>query len=190
VSDNLNITPLDVSEWDPRLSGIVENMRGRPLNVHKLLANHPALLEAWWDFRNHAVGGGDLEQRHRELVILRVAVHMRSWYEWASHVERGAKAGITLDEIERVRCGELEHGWDERDALVLRATDECFLKLRISSATRNRMRGLFKSSELLDLIAIYGVYVILGTMINTWGLELDSFIDLPPEVSESDWLQG
>jgi len=189
MTDNLNVTPLAVGEWDAELAGILRDMRGRPLNVHKLLANNPALLKSWWSLRNHAVAGGDLRQRHRELVILRVAVHMRSWYEWASHVERGLKIGLSIDEIERVRRGELKQGWDECDALVLRATDECFHQRKISAETRNRMRGLFKSSELLDLIAIFGVYVILGTMINTWGLELDDFIELPADDSEKDWLQ-
>ena len=189
MTDTLNVTPLAVDEWDTSLDGILKDMRGRPLNVHKLLANHPALLGAWWNIRNHAVNGGELEQRHRELIILRVAVHMKSWYEWASHVERGLKVGLSIDEIERVRQGEIEKGWDIADALILLATDECFLKRKVSAGTRKRMRGLFTSAQLLDLVAIYGVYVILGTMINTWGLELDDFIELPPEESEDTWLQ-
>lgn len=185
--ESLNATPLDVDAWDTKLSGIAKDMRRRPLNVHKLMANNPDLLLAWWNFRNHAVSGGDLQQRHRELVILRVAVHMRSWYEWASHVERGLKAGLTVDEIERVRSGAAEPGWDTRDALILRATDECFEKQRISPATRTAMQGHFSAAQLMDVIAIYGVYVILGTMINTWGLELDGFIDIPDSIDESAW---
>ena len=183
-----NVTPLAVSQWDPRLSGVAGDMNGRPLNVHKLLANHPDLLLAWWNLRNHAVRGGSLDQRHRELVILRVAMHMKTWYEWASHVERGLQAGLSVDEIERIRQGEFVSGWSVNDELILRATGECLLERRIKKSTLQDMQKHFDTTQLMDLIAILGVYVILGVMINTWGLELDDFIDLPGELQESSWL--
>lgn len=188
MSESKNVTPLDVSQWDARLSGIADDMRGRPLNVHKLMANHPDLLLAWWSLREHVVSGGTLDQRHRELVVLRVAVHMKSWYEWASHVERGLKAGLTVEEIERIRQGEFVSGWARDDELVLRATGECLLKRRVTKKTLEDIHGHFDTTQLMDLIAIFGVYVILGTMINTWGLELDDFIDLPRDIQEDGWL--
>jgi alkylhydroperoxidase/carboxymuconolactone decarboxylase family protein YurZ len=188
VSEITNVTPLEVSEWDPKLAGVADDMRGRPLNVHKLMAKHPDLLLAWWDLRNHAVRGGTLDQRHREMVILRVAVHMKSWYEWASHVERGLKAGLSIEEIERIRQEEFQSDWTRDDQLVLRATNECLMARRISKKTLVDMRNSFDATQIMDLIAIVGVYVILGTMINTWGLELDDFIDLPGAVQKETWL--
>jgi alkylhydroperoxidase/carboxymuconolactone decarboxylase family protein YurZ len=188
VSEITNVTPLEVSEWDVKLAGVADDMRGRPLNVHKLMANHPDLLLAWWDLRNHAVRGGTLDQRHREMVILRVAVHMKSWYEWASHVERGLKAGLSIEEIERIRQEEFQSDWTRDDQLVLRATNECLMARRISKITLVDMRNSFDATQIMDLIAIVGVYVILGTMINTWGLELDDFIDLPGAVQKETWL--
>ena len=186
----MNVTPLAVSEWDPMLASIANDMRGRPLNVHKLMANHPDLLVAWWNLRNHAVSGGALRQRHRELIILRVAVYMKSWYEWASHVERGLKAGISIDEIEQIRSGALESDWDVGDSLLLRATGECLQDKKISPGTLADLSRHFDPTQVMDLITICGVYTILGTMINTWGLELDDFIELPGEVMEDRWLES
>ena len=80
--------PLPLPEWDDSLERVLDDMDGQPLNVHGLMANHPDLLNAWWDYRNYSVRGGALDQRDCELVILRVAVHMRNWYEWAAHVDR------------------------------------------------------------------------------------------------------
>jgi alkylhydroperoxidase family enzyme len=154
------------------------------------MANNPALLSAWWNFRNHAIYGGNLQQRHRELIVLRVAVHMKSWYEWASHVERGLKAGLSIDEIERVRIGEIDSGWNRSDALILRATDECYYEQKVTLKTRSEMQDLFNATQLMDLIAIYGAYVILGTMINTWGLELDDFLDLPSGIADGSQFQS
>ena len=85
--------PLPPSQWDPSLQHIIDEMQGRPINLHRLLANHPALLKAWWTYRMYAVHGGSLELRETEILILRVAVHMRAWYEWAAHVDRGLATG-------------------------------------------------------------------------------------------------
>jgi alkylhydroperoxidase/carboxymuconolactone decarboxylase family protein YurZ len=189
MTDLSDVQPIAVSEWDSRLAPIVAEMRGRPLNVHKLMANNPELLLAWWNFRKHVVRGGKLKQRHRELIILRVAVHMKSWYEWASHVDRGLKAGLSSDEIECVRLGRIASHWDRSDELVLRAINECFDNQKITLETRIAMRAYFSPAELMDLIAIFGAYVTLGTMINTWGLELDEYIRTPERMDENSWLR-
>ncbi len=47
--------------------------------------------------------GGNLGRRKGELVILQDAVHMRTWYDWGSYVERVLACGIAMDEIERVK---------------------------------------------------------------------------------------
>lgn len=184
------LEPLPVDRWDASLSGVVDDMGGRPLNVHRLMANNPALLAAWWSLRNHSVRGGELSPRQRELVILRVAVHMRCWYEWASHVERGLAAGLSAGEIERVKTGADARDWAADEALVIRVVDELVIERGVSANTRAGMEGLLSSGQLLDLMAIVGMYQTLGTMINTWGLELDDFIELPDGVVEDGWLAG
>jgi hypothetical protein len=50
------------------------------------------------------------------------------------------------------------------------------------------MQRLFDVSQLMDLIAIFGVYSTLGTMLNTWHIDLDEFVEPPPGVHEKDWL--
>ncbi len=50
MSDDLSVYPLSVSEWDDSLSQVVADMNGNPLNVHKLMANHPELLCSRWRF--------------------------------------------------------------------------------------------------------------------------------------------
>lgn len=173
MKDELSVAPLDPKDWDSRLSPVLEDMKGAPLNVHRLMANHPALLQAWWSFRNYSVQGGELGKRKGELVILRTAVLLRSWYEWASHVERGLAAGLGLEEIERVKRGGEAEGWGESEALLLRAVDELFQNRGLAPESHARLREHFSVPQIMDLMAIHGMYVILGTMINTWGLALD-----------------
>lgn len=183
--------PVPLSEWDRSLNHVLGDMGGRPLNVHSLMANHPDLLNAWWNFRNYAVRGGTLRQRDCELVILRVAVHMRSWYEWASHVDRGLAAGLSIEEIERVREGPDAADWDDRDAVLLRSVDELIGQHVIKPATQDTLSEYFSVQQVMDVVAIHGVYITLGCMVNTWELELDKFVQsrLPADVTRDAFEQ-
>jgi alkylhydroperoxidase family enzyme len=166
--------PLSPDRWDDSLRHVIDDMRGRPLNIHALMANHPRLLSAWWDLRMYLVNGGDLEQRHCELVILRVAAHMHSWYEWASHVVRGIDSGLTPEEIENIRSG--NGHWGDADAVLLQAVDEIIRSHAISAATCERLNGHFTERQVMDVILLHGMYTSIACMIGTWGLELDEHV--------------
>lgn len=185
MSDDLNVTPLPPADWDSALAHVIADMKGAPLQVHGLMANHPELLAAWWSFRNYSVRGGELGQRRGELVILRVAVLMRAWYEWASHVERGLACGLSRDEIERVKEGGAAPGWDAADAALLEAVDELVADHGLSPNSHARLRAHYSVRQIMDIMAIHGMYVTLACMINTWGLELDARVKakLPDDVT-------
>ncbi len=169
------IKPVPVEQWDPSLRNVVEDMNGRPLNVHALMANQPRLLSAWWDYRLYIVTGGDLEQRDCELVILRVASRLNCWYEWASHVVRGMAADLPLKEVRQVRRAPLEM-WNERDAALLRAVDELVSNHGLGSETRASLAAHFTNRQALDIISVCGTYMTLGMMLNTWEVKLDDHV--------------
>ena len=182
--------PLALPDWDDSLRPIIDDMNGRPINIHSLMANHPRLLSAWWDLRMYLVNGGDLEQRHCELVILRIATHTKSWYEWASHVVRGLDSGLTLDEIERVR--RIDGAWDDAEAALLQSVDDVVTDNAISSATLERLAAYFTDRQVMDVVVLHGMYRTIACLINTWGLELDEHVlaKLPAGVSASTFAEG
>ncbi|MEH6581590.1 MAG: carboxymuconolactone decarboxylase family protein [Halioglobus sp.] len=169
-------TPVDVAQWPQELSAIANDMNGKPINVHKLMANNPALLNAWWTFRNHSVSGGTLGPRKAELLILRVGVHMKSWYEWGSHVDRALTVGINIDEIQRVLVPDTHEHWSVEDAALLRAVDELTRGHVIQADTLAILEQHCSNAQIMDLIAIHGMYLILAGMIKTWGLALDAHV--------------
>ena len=181
--------PLPPEKWDASLSHVIDDMNGQPINVHRLMANHPDLLKAWWDFRQYSVNGGELGERNAELLILRVAVHMKDWYEWGSHVHRALTCDLTLKEIERVKQGPQAPGWSAAEAVLLKAVDELISLHRLKPATQADLSKNFNARQVMDIIAIHGMYVILACMINTWGLELDSHVQekLPESVTKDNF---
>ena len=181
--------PLPPDQWDPSLQHIIDDMDGRPIQIHCLLANHPALLKAWWNYRMYSVKGGDLEQRECELVILRVAVHMQAWYEWAAHVDRGLATGLTLEEINRVAEGPTALAWSDKDSMLLNAVDELLTDHAISTATRTSLEAFFSEKQVLDIISLQGLYVTIACIIGTWPVEIEEHIvqRLPEEVTEESF---
>ncbi len=181
--------PLPPDQWDPSLQHIIDDMHGRPIQIHCLLANHPALLKAWWGYRMYSVKGGDLEQRECELVILRVAVHMKAWYEWAAHVDRGLTTGLTLGEICRVAEGPTALAWNDKDAVLLGAVDELIADHGIDHATRTRLETFFSEKQVLDIVSLQGLYVTIACMIGTWPVEIEEHVvqRLPEEVTEESF---
>lgn len=189
MTDDTGLRPLPPTGWCDSLASIIDDMKGRPLAVHGLLANHPALLRAWWDIRNYTISGGDLGQRNTELVILRVALHMRNWYEWGSHVQRGLAAGLSEADIEAVKSGPEHPGWPDADKLLLQAVDELVASRGISAQTLAALEEHFSRQQILDVIVTHGAYVILGCMLNTWDVELDGHVaaELPEGTSREQF---
>ncbi len=181
--------PLPPSLWDVSLQHIIDDMQGRPIQVHCLLANHPSLLKAWWGYRMHSVRVEELQSRDRELVILRVAVHMKAWYEWAAHVDRGLAAGLTLTQIYRVAEGPSAAAWSEKDSMLLNAVDQLIAKHRIDDATQQRIGKHFSEKQIMDVISLQGLYTTIACLIGTWPVDIEEHIleRLPNEVTEKSF---
>ncbi|MEH6607033.1 MAG: carboxymuconolactone decarboxylase family protein [Pseudomonadales bacterium] len=191
MSHTTNVYPLPIEAWDSSLAQVLKDTNERPLNVHSLMAHNPLLLKAWWNFRNYSVNGGELGRRQAELVILRVAVHMRAWYEWGSHVDRSLACGLSLTEIERVAQGGRAEGWSDNDSVLLDAVDELIADHGLGETCLQQLSEHYSVPQILDIMAIHGMYVILACMINTWGLELDDHVQtaLPATVTPAAFEQ-
>jgi alkylhydroperoxidase family enzyme len=181
--------PLPINKWDVSLQHVIDDMQGRPINIHCLLANHPDLLNAWWNYRMHSVRGGDLAQRDSELVILRVAVHMEAWYEWAAHVVRGIAAGLSLKEIDRVAAGPAAEGWSRQDAALLESVDQLIEDRRIDSETLDTLGEFLSDKQILDVISLQGMYVSIACIIGSFGIEIEDYVaqQLPDSVDEQSF---
>ncbi len=188
---NGKMRTLPTEDWNSSLSHVIADMKGIPLNVHKLLANNPALLDAWWSLRKYLVQGGSLGKRNAELVILRTAAHARNWYEWASHVERGLNSDLSLVEIQRVLEGPSHADWTESDALLLQSVDELAANGTLSPELLAKLDAHIGQEAILDLIALRSMYVMLGNMLNTWEVELDKHVaNVLPEALTRDDFEG
>lgn len=96
------------------------------LQAFRILARSPDLARGI--FAQHAAmrHGGRLSDRHRELLILRVAWRSASAYEWAQHWTIAIAGGLAAEDLLQVRRWPESGRFDAADRAVLAAVDDVF----------------------------------------------------------------
>lgn len=171
--------PKPIADWDGETREIILGNadalpgEGRVLNVYATLAHHPKLMKRWLVFGAHVLAKSTLPERDRELVILRTGWNCRSPYEWGQHVVIARAAGITDEEIERVAQGPSVPGWDQFDALLLRAADELHHDSCLSEETYRALAKVYDDQQMLDLVFTVGQYHIVSMALNSFRVQRD-----------------
>lgn len=167
------LAPISDTDWPEEIAAMREGFAGS-LNVYRTMAHHPALLRAWADLREHLVRRSALGSERLEIAILRTGHRLGSSYEWAQHVLRARKAGLSDARIRSIK-GRLGAMAPE-DALIAGAVDELFDHARLRPATLRRLTAAVGKEGALDLLATVGFYSTLGFLLNTFATPLDDDI--------------
>jgi alkylhydroperoxidase family enzyme len=146
------------------------------INAMGVLAHHPALTEAFNHLISHALYFTTITPRQRELLVLRVAHRRQARYEWGQHAYLASRAGLTPEEIERIRSG--GEGWDALDAALLSAADELVADARIGDETYATLAGELDTQQLMDIVFTVGAYEVFAMAMRTFDVDLDD--DLEP----------
>ena len=115
------------------------------------MAQHPDLARRWLVFSNHVLFKSTIPAREREIAILRTGWLCQSEYEWAQHELIGAEAGLTQEEIERIKEGP-DAKWGTLDALIINAADELFKEKKISDTTWKGLKSYWDDQQMMDLV--------------------------------------
>jgi alkylhydroperoxidase family enzyme len=150
------------------------------LNAMGVLAHHPELTGAYNQLIRHALYFSTITPRQRELLVLRVAHRRDSSYEWAQHVYQAGVAGLTPDEIARVRRGPEAEGWDPLERALLSAADELVATATVADETYAVLSESLDTQQLMDVVFIVGAYEVFAMAMRTFRVELDD--DLLPYV--------
>jgi len=168
------ISPLQAEEWDAETTELLSGTAfDDPINIFRTLANHPKLMKRWMVFANHVLFKNTLDERQRELAILRVGWLCRSEYEWAQHVVIARNAGISDGEIERVTAGPDADGWTDEERAILAAADELHADAFVSDSTWADLSRHLSTQQLMDLVFTVGQYHVVSMALNSFGVQLD-----------------
>jgi AhpD family alkylhydroperoxidase len=166
------LAPLDESEWDDVLRGVVAATG--PRNVFTTLGRHRELFASWIGFGSMLLLGGTLSARMRELAILRTAHNSGCAYEWNAHVRLGREAGLTDAEIVAL-SGELDaHAWAPQDWAVVAAADELHRTATLSDAVWSLLARRLDERGLIELVMLIGNYRMLAYALNALRVQPDA----------------
>lgn len=157
---------------------------GAAPNVFTTLARHRGLFRRWLWFAGGLMPGGRLPRAESELVILRVAHNTGCDYEWVQHERLARGAGLSNDEIARVRNGAAAPGWTPRRALLLRAADELHADGRIGDELWSQLRAHLDEVELIELCLLVGHYEMLAMALSSLGVQPDP---MPEQGAARPW---
>ena len=157
--------------------------RGRAPNVFTTLARSEHGFMPFLGWAGFVLSKkNSLPAREREIVILRIGFLCQSGYEFAQHERIGLGAGLTTDEIRRIKVGAADPGWSEPEQALLAASDEMQSDQFITEATWNRLGVHLSETQLMDLVFTASNYVLVSTILNTFGVQLDEGFTLDPDL--------
>jgi len=147
--------------------------RTGPPNIFTTLARHRRLFRPWLRFAGRLMPGGKLPRADTELLILRTAHNCGCEYEWRHHVRLGKRAGLSGEQIERIRSGTRD-GFSERQNTLLQAADQLHQNRFIDDDVWDRLRPIFSTAELIELCMLVGHYEMLAMTLNTLKVQPDA----------------
>jgi AhpD family alkylhydroperoxidase len=169
------IPPLPEDEWDEDTESLITaswfaDRPTRGQNFFKTFVRHKELFRVWNDF-GRTVFNGQLPDRDRELLILRVAWLTRCQFEWASHEPLARRVGVTDQDIEGIMAGPADPGWNQLEAALLGAVDELMADNLIGDATWSVLRDAYDDLQLIEIPVVVGQYQLVAYFNNTFGVE-------------------
>jgi 4-carboxymuconolactone decarboxylase len=169
------IGPLAAEDQDEQVRELLGQAGGPAAgatHIFTTLVRHPGLFRKWLPFGGKLLAG-KLPARDRELLILRTAWRCRSGYEWAQHVRIAERAGVTADEIERVRVGADGAAWSPFDATLMRAADELHDDSCLTDATWAALAERYGDHQLIEVPMLVGHYHLLAFTLNSLGVQVE-----------------
>jgi len=179
------IAPVALEGCTQEQREIVEPMkaRGPILNIFRTLLNHPAAARAFLGWGGYILSRkSTLPQREREIVILRTGFLCRSGYEWTQHVPIARRAGLSDDEIGRIKLGAGAPGWSAPDAALLRAADDLHREQFVTEPVWTELSRHFGEQQRMDMVFTAGQYTQVSMLLNSFGVQLDEGQVLDPDL--------
>ena len=175
--------PLSDAELNEEQAEALKDFRPGPvLNIFRTLVRAPKALT-----RFNAWGGyvlsrrNDLPPREREIVILRIGYLCKSGYEFTQHTRIGLQAGLTQDEIGKIKQG-AGAGWSAADAALIKMSDELHADQFVTDATWAELSAHFTPKQCMDAVFTAGQYTQVSMFLNTFGVQLDEGQTLDPDL--------
>jgi AhpD family alkylhydroperoxidase len=161
--------PLLGEHATPDIAALVAKIRGArggQLHVfYRALLHTPGLASAWFDFNNAVRFQTGLDDRVRELVIMRVAALTGCDYVWKVHeTQYAAPAGVTPQQVEALRDWRKSGLFGSEETALLAYVDAMTRDVTVAEDVFKSLREHYSEREVVEttvLVAAYNMHTRL-----------------------------
>jgi uncharacterized peroxidase-related enzyme len=155
--------PLIDEHATPDIAALVAKIRGArggQLHVfYRALLHTPGLASAWFDFNNAVRFQTGLDDRVRELIIMRVAALTGCTYVWSVHqAQYAGPAGVTPQQVEALRDWRKSDAFGARECALLAYVDAMTQDVAVTDAVFKGLRAHFSERAVVELTVLVAAY--------------------------------
>jgi len=154
------------------------------LNIFRVMLHRPKMAKALSDLLVSLLFGGALDDRLRELVIMRIGWSTGSDYEWTQHWKIAREQfGCTDQDILELR-GDWRQSrhFGEDEKTLLSAVDSLLEQGTLSAELADRCIERFGRDETIEIVTAVGVWRLVSKVTNALQIPLEEGIaSWPPD---------
>ncbi|HEX4217653.1 MAG TPA: carboxymuconolactone decarboxylase family protein [Acidimicrobiales bacterium] len=144
------------------------------LNVIKMFAGTEDMYPALIGMVNAIFETDGIDDKHREMIILRAATVLNAPYEWQANATMAANAGLTDQEIAAAASDGPVTGVDPEYILICSATDELSRDGTLKDATVSRLLDTFGDVLTRKYITTIAWFNMLSLFLNGCRVPLET----------------
>jgi len=171
----LDIYSINFEEYEDSVKTFIKE-EGIIFNLKAVMTKYRKLRLYWIIQASHTTYNSSLPVRDKEILILRIAWLCRAQYEWDHHVIGGRRAGLTDEEINRIREGSDTEKLEVFDEVLIQSADELYKNASLSDLTWEILSKRYTTYQLIDLVFTVTSYNLLGMFLNSFGLQTEDCV--------------
>src|SRR5690606_1068167 len=154
------------------------------VNFFRMMGYSPGAFIEIIDLTNAIFKKLQISDYHKELLVLLVAAHEGSNYEWEQHVSIAQAAGVREDQFIAIALSRLQdEAFTESERILLTFGKSLLERGKAPSVVFKQTLGHFSIQELSDAMIVVGFYRMLSGFIQTFDIPLDAQED-------GTWVKG
>jgi 4-carboxymuconolactone decarboxylase len=155
------------------LAGKIRGARRGQLHVfYQALLHSPDLAAAWFEFNNAVRFKASLDDRVRELIIMRVAALTGCEYVWNVHeAQYAAAAGLTPPEVAALREGSGSAAFNAREWALLAYVEAMTRDVAVPDGVFVEMKRHFDDRTIVEVTVLVGAYNMQTRVLRALGIE-------------------
>ena len=155
-----------------------------PLRLFRTFARNFPMAQAMFGLGGFILARGTLDPADREILILRTCARCGAEYEWGVHaVSYPPRLGIDEKQVAATfAAGPDASVFTERQALLVRISDELHDTSTLCEASWNEAAAVFDEAQLLEILLVAGFYHFISYAVNATGVTRESWAARFPSV--------